>query len=382
MESITEYHRREFEKILKEHDLSYALVFDAADGMLNTWFMGWEKYGGGPENDVNLPTLSPFNRSSVYIVPAEGEILCYSAFWPHPTDPRQYPECPVETLDAVFSGGKIGIIHPEQMKTTFRDRVMNSWPGLELMDITSEFEVMKACRCEEEIREMERDAILYDRCFSAFPLLLRPGRTEHDVAVDIRFRLLQMGAEAEDLNQLSVVKLFSGSQLTKSDKTFFEYPGKALACGDRVDVTVIGYLPGGYCSAMGRSFTLGPAAEETKHLWEIAVEAQDYAASLLKPGETIKDIQNKLFEKIYRPNHLNMTDDLNIWGVGTSYHEPPYIGDEYEDFPLEKGMTLAVGPVIDSAETDPIRCLDVYTVGENGGIRLNHSERKLIELQD
>lgn len=380
MDTILKFRREGLRALMERHGLSHTLVFNAEDGILNTWLLGREQLSNGPGNPANLPTLAPFNRSSVYIVPAEGEILCYSGIQPHPTDPRQYPLLPADALKVVFSPGRLGTIHPAAMKQSLMDALAERWPGLELVDITPEFEALKAHKCDEETAEMARAAACYDRCFTALPLLLRPGRTEHDAAIDLRFRLAQLGASAEDLNQLSTVELQASADGRPDDAGKFLWPGRTLRYGDRVSVSVFGYLPGGFSSALGRCFVLGAASDAAKTYWSLAVQAQDLAASMLRPGVSLAEIDSALDAVVYAPNGLTRGRELALWGMGVSTLEAPYAGHATADMPLAAGMTIAVGPVIRPDGAAPYRCLDVFSVTERGGERLGRTPRDLIEL--
>ena len=52
--------------------------------------------------------------------------------------------------------------------------------------------------------------------------------------------------------------------------------------------------PGGYFTEVGRTIVLGKASQELKDNFATTVEAQDYSASLLKPGASCRESPRRM----------------------------------------------------------------------------------------
>ena len=93
-----------------------------------------------------------------------------------------------------------------------------------------------------------------DRVFTTLPLLLTGEPLERKVVVDLRNHLREMNAECEDLMSSSMIHLTSAPDGGESVPEPIPYPGRRLAYGDRVNVLVNGFMPGGFASALGRTY--------------------------------------------------------------------------------------------------------------------------------
>ena len=68
------------------------------------------------------------------------------------------------------------------------------------------------------------------------------------------------------------------------------FQDRTLQKGDHMSFLVEVNGPGGYFTEVGRTIVLGKASQELKDNFAATVEAQDYSASLLKPGASCREI--------------------------------------------------------------------------------------------
>ncbi len=380
MNQILEERRARFASLLKQHGLTHALILGAGRDKLTTWFLGKEAAAEGPPDRGSTPTLPPFNRNNIYVVPAEGEIIRASSLTPHPTDAAQYPVLEPAHYPEVFGRPRLGIVNPECLKKVLRDKLLAVQPELELVDLTEELRGLKAEKSEAETAGVQAAARVYDRAFAAMRLLLREGRTEHDAAVELRWRLSQLGANDQDLQTLSVVTLTSAPDGGFAAAEPLLYPGRRLQLGDRINVSCTGFLPGGFAAALGRCYVMGNASDEAKRYWSLAVQAQDLAARLAVPGATIRAIVERVNRELLEPAGLPADGSAWLYGIGCDRCEAPRNTDRTGEMPLKAGMTLVIGPNIRPDGKDPYRCVDVFAVAEDGAKRLSQTPRELVEL--
>ena len=355
--------------LLAEQGLRHVVILQPGLENLDLWLLGQE----------GLPTPAPFNRNSAYIFGADGAITKLCQTTTHPTDRAQFPHFEDTDLSAVFDGAPVGIVNPAYLKKNVRDHLAKAYPAFRFVDVTGAFYQCKAVKSPAEIEALRTAAAEYDRLFTAMPLLLRPERLEKEAVNEIRQRMMWQGAESETPGFHTMVQLTSAPDGGPSAQEPLPWPGRRLQTGDRVNVSVRGYFSNGCAAALGRSFVLGPVSAQTGKDWETAVFAQEMAASMAKPGATLREISGAvnacLTQQGYQP--LN---SAWIHGVGTSAYEAPRNVDATADAPLKAGMVLAIGPEVRRGGADALSCLDVFVVTENGAERLSKTAPVLRQL--
>lgn len=380
METIIKARREKFAALLASHDIQHALVLNPGREKFNAWLIGREANAEGPAEWGLTPTLPPFNRNNAYIAPAEGEVIRVSVLTPHPTDAAQYPVLEPAQYPEIFGAEKIGIVNPECLKKVLRDKISAYNPNLEYVDITAELNALKAEKSDEEVDLARKAAKLMDRAFGTLYLILRDGMSEHQASVELRWRLSQLGAAEQDLQNMSVVRLTSAPDGGEAAEEPMLYPGRSLHVGDRINITCTSYLPIGACGALGRCYIMGKASQEAKDYWNLALKAQDVAAAAAKPGATLGEIEKKVNEEVLLPAGVQADHSAWIYGIGCDRYEAPRNVDATRDMPLTAGMTLVIAPSVKPEGKDAYQCMDVFTVTEAGAVRLSGTSRELVEL--
>lgn len=380
MENIIKIRREKFATLLHAKGLQHALILNPGREKFNAWLIGREAAAEGPAEWGLTPTLPPFNRNNAYIAPAEGDIIRVSVLTPHPTDAAQYPILEPTQYPEVFGADKIGIVNPECLKKSLRDKILAAYPDLEFVDITAELNCLKAEKSEDEVALAKAAAKIMDRAFGTLFLILRDGMSEHQASVELRWRLSQLGASEQDLQNMSVVRLTSAPDGGEAAEEPILYPGRSLHVGDRINITCTSYLPIGACGALGRCYIMGKASQEAKDYWALALRAQDVAAEAAKPGATLAEIEKKVNEDVLLPAGVAADHSAWLYGIGCDRFEAPRTVDSSRDMPLRAGMTLVIAPKVIPLGKDPYQCMDVFTVTDNGAVRLSGTSRELVEL--
>lgn len=354
--------------MMAKQDVDFLLILNPGMGNIDCWLFAQE----------HLPTPAPFNRNSAFLISAEGEVLKLCQTTTHPTDRAQYPHFDEAGLEEILPGKRVGVINLQSLKKNVRDYLSQICPDLQLRDVTAQFELLKAQKSEAEISALKTSAAEYDRLFFAAGLLLRPERLEKEVVNEIRQRLAWQGADSETPAFHNMVELTSAPDGGQSAPEVMPWPGRRLCVGDRVNVTVRGYIKG-FAATLGRSFVLGEASQEARNYWDLAVQTQDLAASLAKPGATLGQISDQVNQ--FLANH-GLPVDTSGWihGLGTGLYESPRNVDATRDVPLTEGVVLSIGPAVKPEGKDPYRCTDAFVVTAQGALRLSCTPRTLREL--
>ncbi|MDY3917934.1 MAG: M24 family metallopeptidase [Candidatus Limivivens sp.] len=280
--------------------------------------------------------------------------------------------------DALTRNRKVGILFPDSLRRTVKEYLEEHIPGLTWVDVTHELHVLKAVKSEEERKILRDMADFHDRLFETVGMMAIPGRLEGDLVKELRYRAYQMGCGGEDVTRNAVVWLTSGQDGKKEKLEEAVYPGKRLEEGDRINLKVqcVGYDD--YYGILGRSFVLGEASEETKKDWESLVKVQDFAASLLKPGTTLKEAAEKV--NGFRKEEGMAEDHSNfLYGVGYLPGEAPNLAYE-EEMILQEGMVIAIAPELKKEGAETMYCADLYEITADRAIRMNAYPRKTAEI--
>jgi Xaa-Pro aminopeptidase len=226
----------------------------------------------------------------------------------------------------------------------------------------------------DEVALLRRAAHAADRVIAAIAAGPLVGRTEADVAREVRERLV---AEGHDRAEFWIVASGPNSASPHHD------PGeRVIAAGEPIVLDIGGTLAG-YGSDITRTLWVtggdpdrGPD-EAFRHLYGILQGAQDEATGAVRPGvacERIDDVARGMITAAgYGPSFFHRTGH----GIGLEGHEEPYIVAGSSQA-LEPGMAFSVEPGIYLEGRYGARIEDIVVCGEAGPIVLNEAPRDLL----
>lgn len=252
---------------------------------------------------------------------------------------------------------KVGIVAPGLMSACFYQYLSANLRNVELIDATDLVDDIKCVKSEEEISLIRRSADVVGAAFAAVPALVRPGRTEREVANDIRHLLVELGSE----EQMIVVGSAPMGEPASHKMEFLM--NRVLKPGDQVLVMLEVSGPGGFYQEVGRTICIGEPSKQLLEGWQAAKDAQRRAAEILKDGADpaqIAAINEDYMEKRGFPNR-NM---IFAHGQGYELAERPVIYGE-EPMKIRSNMNIAVHPF---GITDEVYsfCCDNFLTGPDG----------------
>ncbi len=263
---------------------------------------------------------------------------------------------------------------PSQMNTLIRDHVRGTVgfearsvsleffeklsPGLAMERVDGLVEAQRIIKEPEEIEVMERSCALNHRLMEWVPSILRPGRTEAEVAWDIESFFRSNGAS--ELSFASIVAVGPNGALP-------HHRGGRDVITDNCSVLVdVGARLDEYCSDQTRTFWVGdkPADHFVRAL-EQTQTAQAKAIAAMHPGMRACDaykVARDHFESVGVAAHF--THALGH-GIGLETHEPPSLNPRNE-MVLKPGMVVTVEPGLYYPEWGGIRWEYMVLVTEDG----------------
>ncbi|WP_165165205.1 M24 family metallopeptidase [Corynebacterium qintianiae] len=315
-------------------------------------------------------TLSSHERLTALVVPAEGEPVLvvpatdaaglddhYVVTWRDGDNP--YRLCAKFIGEGTVAlGTALTADHVLRLQTHFRKTVL-------AQDVLAQLFMVKD---DAEIAELRQAGEAIDRVHARVPELLEPGRTEADVAADLRRLILQ------DHAAVDFVIVGSGPN---GANPHHDYSSRVLEPGDPVVVDIGGTLVSGYRSDCTRTYQVkGVRDPEFLRAYETLVAAQASAVASVRPGVTAGEIDAAARELIERAGYGNYFSHRTGHGIGLDTHEAPYIIGG-SDQVINKGMAFSVEPGIYVPGKWGMRVEDIVVVTGDGCERLNNQPRDL-----
>ena len=199
------------------------------------------------------------------------------------------------------------------------------------------------------------------------------GRTEADVAREVRDRLL---AEGHDEAHFAIVG--SGPN---SSSPHHEASERVIQAGEPI-VLDIGGTISGYGSDITRTLWVtggdperGPD-ERFRHLFGVLHAAQAAATKAAAPGVTPEAVDATARRIIDGEGYAEAFFHRTGHGIGLEGHEDPYIVEGNAD-PLREGMAFSIEPGIYLVGEYGARIEDIVVCGPSGPIPLNEAAREL-----
>ena len=222
-----------------------------------------------------------------------------------------------------------------------------------------------------ELEELTKAGAAIDAVHAAVPGLLRAGRTEADVAADLRELILRQHVEVD------FIIVGSGPN---GANPHYDYGDRVLSEGDPVVVDIGGTLPSGYHSDTTRTYVVGgdlsAAPQDFQDAYAVLERAQAAGRAAAKPGATAQEVDRATREVIEEAGFGEYFTHRTGHGIGLSTHEEPFImaGNELV---LEEGMAFSIEPGIYVPGNWGMRLEDIVYTTADGYESVNQAPREV-----
>jgi Xaa-Pro dipeptidase len=135
----------------------------------------------------------------------------------------------------------------------------------------------------------------------------------------------------------------------------------------------------GYGVEIERTFFLGSATEKAKKVFDTMFKAREYAYSMLKPGESMSQIDKKVRKFITEKGYGDYIIHRTGHGLGITGHEAPFLAEGY-DRVLEPNMLISVEPGIYIPGLGGFRHSDTVLITEDSYLKLSKGPETIEEL--
>ncbi len=314
-----------------------------------------------------------------------------------PTDTPAHPrlrrcrELDLERLarETVEKGLKLGFVHSERLTVGLRRSLRERLPDDSCTDALLPFARVKAHKSPLEQALIREAAGMIQKVFEAFPAICREGRLYKDICDELQYLTASLGSDGEYMISMLHVFDHEGNSLTPLLEAA---PGMRAERGHQIAYLLETNGPGGYYAVLGRVFSFGEPSAEFRKKHRLAVSANRLAGSLMRPGATARGIAETVNAFIRTAGYP--TDDCcYMHSMGCSMGEDPALGDRShgeqpsatEHDKLETGMQLHCHPHVGfpgryTSRSEAVRVINMYLVGEEGGVRQDSFPEEIILL--
>ncbi|GGQ56014.1 dipeptidase [Streptomyces griseorubens] len=241
-------------------------------------------------------------------------------------------------------------------------------PGTSYVSLTEALPMLRAVKDAAELERLAAAGAAADAAFEEIRNVRFSGRRESEVAADLAALLRRFGHAQVDFTIVA-----SGPN---GANPHHEAGDRRIERGDMV-VLDFGGLKDGYGSDTSRTVHVGEPTEEESRVHDLVREAQEAGFRAVRPGAACQDVDRAARAVIAGAGYGEYFIHRTGHGIGVTTHEPPYM-IEGEERPLVPGMCFSVEPGVYLPGRFGVRIEDIVTVTEDGGRRLNETEREMV----
>jgi Xaa-Pro aminopeptidase len=231
--------------------------------------------------------------------------------------------------------------------------------------MTGALPMLRAVKDAAEVDRLAAAGAAADAAYEQIVEVRFAGRSERQIGADLAGFLREQGHSQVDFTIVG-----SGPN---GANPHHEMGERVVRDGDMV-ILDFGGLRAGYGSDTTRTVHVGPPTDAEREVFDVVRAAQQAAFEAVRPGVACQDVDRVARQVIvdagYGPQFIHRTGH----GIGLTTHEPPYLV-EGEARPLVPGMCFSIEPGIYLRDRFGVRIEDIVTVTEDGGRRLNNTDR-------
>jgi Xaa-Pro aminopeptidase len=262
-------------------------------------------------------------------------------------------------------GGRIGVDEAGMFPATWQ-RLTDRLAGTTLQPAYAHFRTARMVKSAEEVRRLERAALIAEDGIAAVLGMLKEGVTEREAAMAFEQEILRKGAQPF----FTVVTM--GERAALADVYASD---RALAKGDLIRFD-LGCIYHGYRSDISRTAVLGTPTDKQRRYYDAIRDGERAAIAAMKPGVPV----NQIFEigmrvtreagmPHYKRNHVGH-------GIGLEPYDPPTINAATAT-PLEPGMVFCVETPYYEHGWGGVQVEDAVEITATGVRQLTRSSQEL-----
>lgn len=315
---------------------------------------------------------------------------------------REAPEAVVEEIGydlaehwarlVVRAGARRVAVEASAISHLLWTRLVAAAPDVELVPTDGWVEAMRATKTPDEVERIEAACAVADRSLAALLPEIRPGVTEHDLALRLEWLMRTGGAEALAFD----VACLAGPEAALPHGS----PGDRPVVAGEVLLFDFGAQVEGYRSDMTRTLFVGEPRARDLEIYHLVASAQQASIDAIAtsvgwppvPGERAPAQGDRLIggraadaaarDVITRAGHGAHFGHGTGHGIGLATHEQPSLSQRGPDDPLPSPTVFSVEPGVYLEGQTGVRIEDLVHLDAARGVveRLTRFPRDVIAL--
>lgn len=265
---------------------------------------------------------------------------------------------------------KVGF-EPAIMTVKTLDKLRETLPKASFVPIENLVESLAAIKDSAEIVRIKKAVKITDAVFAQILDHVKPGVKESDLALELNYRMVKMGASGPAFDFI----VASGQ---RSSMPHGRASNKKVRRGEFVTLD-FGCTYDGYCSDLTRTVVMGKATEKQKKVYGVVFEAQQAALEAARAGMAAKELDRVARDIIRKRGYGDYFGHGLGHGLGLEVHAGPVVNARSQDV-LEAGNVITIEPGIYIPNWGGVRIEDDVLITQNGCAVLTKAQRELIEL--
>ncbi len=330
---------------------------------------------------VDVRYLSGFRGDdATLVVGRSASLLCTdSRFWEQVREEVREVELSRVTTEPLLehsahearrvlgSGARLGYQGAQLSHAAYRTlRRVHDGP---LRDVGRTVTRLRVVKDDAELALLRRAAAVTDEALGRVVARGLVGRSERDVAWDLRAEYHRLGAEGEAFGAI----VAAGDHAAQAHAL----PGERVIRAGELVVIDTGARVEGYCSDITRTYAAGEPRDELRRVYDVVLAAQLAGLAAVRAGAHGRtDVDAAARAVIAAAGHGDHFGHGTGHGVGLEVHEAPSLGRARGDR-LEAGMVCTVEPGVYIPGVAGVRIEDTVLVTADGCERLTISPKEL-----
>jgi Xaa-Pro aminopeptidase len=250
-------------------------------------------------------------------------------------------------------------------------KIKEKFSNVNFVPAQNESDDIFSVKTEKELDALRRAVEITDIAFADVLKMIKPGLKETDIAAEITYLQMKMGAERNAFDPIVACGPRSAYPHARATDSIIK-TGQLL----KLD---FGCVVDGMNSDMTRTIAIGNVSDEIKHLYAIVKEAQEIALSKVTAGESTKAIDASARDFIASKGYGENFGHGLGHALGLDVHEKPSL-NQRTDHTLQVNNVITIEPGIYIQGLGGIRIEDDVIVKEHGCEVLNKTTKDLITI--
>ena len=251
------------------------------------------------------------------------------------------------------------------------DKIRELLPSVDFVPTERLVESILVVKDTTEINKIKKACRITDQALADTLKLIKPGVKEKDIALELQYRMIKLGAEGPSFDFI----VASGQ---RSSMPHGRASDRKFKKGDFITLD-IGCFSDGYASDITRTYVLGKATVKQKKIYDIVLRAQEAAIAAARPELPAKELDMIARDIINKEGYGDNFGHGLGHGLGLLVHDEPVVNPRSNDI-LVVGNVITIEPGIYIPNWGGVRIEDDVLIVNGGCKVLTKSPKELIEL--